>query len=85
MTEEELTKSLDNYFNRGIDAKRFIDTSRIPFICDDIRQLNRRVSEIHDNTADLPLMRKIVYGAVGVTLVTVLLAILYMVVKSSGH
>lgn len=44
--KQEMMDVLDEYFNRGIDKKKFIDTSRIPLICQDISNIHKDIKEI---------------------------------------
>ena len=85
MPDSEIIKVLDDYFSR---EKKFIDTSRIPLICQDIRQIHSELSEINKkldsnfvtNDRFWPV-RTIVYGGAGIILTAVVGAIVAMVVK----
>lgn len=46
MTEQEIIQILDTYFQRGDNSKRFLDTSRIPFICDDIKKIREEMEKV---------------------------------------
>ena len=57
---ENIAKSaIQNFFNEAQDQKRFLDTARIPFICDDIRQLKN----------DLSLLNRYVFIGIGIVIV----------------
>ena len=40
---------LDEYFSRGVDKKKFIDTSRSPLICQDIANIHISIEKIEGN------------------------------------
>lgn len=46
--KEEMLDILDEYFNRGVDKKKFIDVARIPLICQDISTIHRDLSNIKE-------------------------------------
>lgn len=46
MTEPEIIKALDAYFSQD---KKFIDVSRIPLICQDIRGIHSILTEIKNS------------------------------------
>lgn len=47
MTEEEIVKALDSYFDRESPPK-FINVSRIPLICQDILAIKNSLVELKD-------------------------------------
>ena len=49
-TKEKMLDTLDEYFNRGIDKKKFIDVNRIPLICQDIANIHQSIAKLEDNT-----------------------------------
>lgn len=56
MMKEELT----SFFNADEpEGKRFLDVTKIPRICEDIRTISR----------DVTLLKRIIYGAIGIILV----------------
>lgn len=85
MNEPELIKALDAYFNQD---KKFIDVSRIPLICQDIRGIHKSLEDINqklDNkyitTDNFWPVKTLVYGAVGLMLTGILTALIYLVIK----
>ncbi len=47
MRTTELVKNvIEDFFNKGQEEKRFIDTARIPFICDDIKEIRRSIETV---------------------------------------
>ena len=59
--KEEMMDILDEYFNRGVDRGKFIDTSRIPLICQDISTIHRDIADIKGN---IGWVIKIIIGSV---------------------
>ena len=82
---DEILKALDQYFSR---QKKFIDTSRIPLICQDISQIHADLKEVKDmmkenfvtNDKFWPV-RTIVYGGAGIILIAVMGAIVALVIR----
>ena len=60
-TKEYLLLVLDEYFNRGVDKKKFIDVNRIPLICQDISNMHKSISKIEDN---IKWVVRLIIGAV---------------------
>lgn len=54
--------ALEEFFNRGIDQKKFVDINRIPFICDDIRGIHGSMGDIQQ---DLIWIKWLIMGLVG--------------------
>ena len=87
MTEQEIIRALDSYFEKT--DKRFLDTAKIPRICDDIREikltlkenLGENLYERMDKKYASKTVEKIVYSATGIILFAVLSALLYLVIK----
>lgn len=46
LADERTIKIIQEYFNEGEKRKRFIDTNRIPFICDDIRDIHKKIDTL---------------------------------------
>lgn len=65
--EEKLINALENYFGR---EKKFIDTSRIPLICQDISNIHRDLNEIKDN---ITWIVRLIIGAVLLALIALVL------------
>lgn len=66
MSEPEIIKALDNYFNQG---KKFIDTSRIPLICQDISNIHSDIKEIKGT---ITWISRLIIGAVVLALLGVI-------------
>lgn len=47
--KQEMLDVLDAYFNAGVDKKKFIDVSRIPLICQDIKVIHSSIEKIDSN------------------------------------
>lgn len=52
-TKEYLISVLDEYFDRGVDKKKFIDVNRIPLICQDIFNIHKDIGEIKENQKEM--------------------------------
>lgn len=90
--EEHMTKSLSNalrdVFGENVNSGRFIDTSRIPLICQSILGIEKSIEEIKDgmNTKFITTdafwpVKTIVYTGVGLVLTAVVGALLALVFK----
>ena len=66
MTDKEITKALDEYFSQG---KKFIDTSRIPLICQDIGNIHADLKEIKGT---ITWISRLIIGAVVLSLLGVI-------------
>lgn len=83
--DKKLIDALDRYFSR---EKKFIDTSRIPLICQDIHNIHESQKEIKEildkklvtNEAFWPI-KTLVYGMVGLLGVGIIAAILKIIIK----
>lgn len=71
IVKEELLDTLDEYFSRGVDRKKFIDVNRIPLICQDISNIHKSISKIEEY---ISWLIKLVVGGV-------VLALLAMIFK----
>lgn len=69
-TRDDIVGALDEYFNRGVDKKKFLDVSRIPLICQDIKQIRDDLEELKDSHK---WVSRVVIGAVIVGVVTMIL------------
>ncbi len=47
--QAQMMSVLEEFFQRGVEDKKFIDINRIPFICDDIRGIHSALKEINQN------------------------------------
>ena len=61
---------LDEYFNRGVDKKKFIDVNRIPLICQDISSIHKSIEKIEDNVTWIV---RLIIGAVLLGLIAILI------------
>lgn len=68
--KQEMLLILDEYFNRGVDKKKFIDVNRIPLICQDISNIHKSLDKIEGN---LDWVVKIIIGAVILALIGLIL------------
>lgn len=70
-TKEYMLGILDEYFNRGVDRKKFIDVNRIPLICQDINSMHKSIEKIEDN---MTWIVRLILGAI-------ILAVIAMIIK----
>ena len=63
---DEMLDILDEYFNRGVDKKKFIDVNRIPLICQDISNIHIALKKIEDNVTWIV---RLIIGAVVTALI----------------
>jgi hypothetical protein len=68
--KDEMLTILDEYFNRGVDKKKFVDVSRIPLICQDISNIHKSLEKIEDNVS---WVVKLIVGAVLLGLIALIL------------
>lgn len=61
---EEMLWILEEYFERWLEKKKFVDTSRIPLICQDIAQIHKRMEKIDDS---LTRIVRLIIGALILT------------------
>ncbi len=66
---------LEEFFNRGLKEKKFVDIGRIPFICDDIRGIHGTLSEIQTNIVWIKWVVMGAAGGVGAILVGILISL----------
>lgn len=66
----EMLTTLDEYFNRGIDKKKFIDVNRIPLICQDISNIHADIKEIKGT---MNWITRLIIGAVVLALLGMVL------------
>ncbi len=84
--DAQLLRTLDAYFSKD---KKFIDTSRIPLICQDISNIHGILKDIYAKL-DKNFVTKesfwpvktLVYGALGVGGTIVIGELLYLIIKS---
>lgn len=55
-TSTIVRESINDFFNKGLEEKRFLDVARIPFICDDIKSIKN----------DMKILTKMIYIGLGV-------------------
>lgn len=60
-TKRLLTEAIQDAFGKEENSGRFIDTSRIPLICQDIKGIHGEVADIKDN---LKWITRLIIGAV---------------------
>lgn len=76
--------SIEDFFDRGVIKKRFIDTDRIPFICDDLRNIHLFLKSIDEHSVtkeDFLLVRNIVFGFIAIIVLAFMGALTTMVFK----
>lgn len=86
-----LSQALRNVFGENEKAGRFIDVSRIPLICKDIGDIREHLGDMREmmktnedrfvNKDQFWPVKSLVYGATGIILTGVVLALIYLVVK----
>lgn len=81
MTTQDIKKALQEYFSPNGENKRFFDATQIHRICEDIKGIHESIKGIQESTADLGLIRKVVYGAIGMILVAFFTSVIYLVIK----
>lgn len=69
-TKKDFLEALDEYFNRGIDTKKFIDVNKIPLICQDIRNIHMDIKEIKGT---MTWITRLIIGAVVLALLGTIL------------
>lgn len=60
--QKDMMQVLDDYFNRGVEKKKFIDVTRIPLICQDISNIHQTLEDMKNNQTWL--VRLIIAGIV---------------------
>lgn len=66
------------------DAKRYVDVSRVPLICQSIIQIHDNIKDIKDNMVtreSFSPVRNLVYGLVSLFLTGIAVALLALVIK----
>ncbi len=86
--KKQINEALEEYFNRGVEQKKFLDVSRIPLICQDISNIHTAVQDIKEKLDQNFVTKEsfwpiktLVYGATGIILVAVFSALVYLVVQ----
>jgi hypothetical protein len=87
-----LSDALRDVFGEHASSGRFVDVSRIPLICKSIIDTNAKLVEISEkldkkyvtNEVFMPV-KSLVYGFVGLVLVAVVGALLFLVIASPGR
>ncbi len=84
----EMLSTLDEYFSRGVDRKKFIDVNRIPLICQDISSIHTSMKEINDKLDNKFVTKEsfwavkmLVYGAATLILTTAFGELLKLIIK----
>lgn len=87
-TLHQIEDAVQRAFSAGVDNKRYIDTSRIPLICQSINQIHIDVKDIKESIeknivtkAEFWPVKTFVYGLIGLSLLTIMAKILSIVVK----
>lgn len=88
---QSLVEALRQVFGENEEAKRFVDVSRIPLICQSILQIHMDIKDIKQMNTDAQKnyitndqfwpVKSVVYGAISITLIAVFSALVYLVVK----
>ena len=78
ITQEQLEQAVVNGLNRGSVDKKYIDIGRIPFICDDIREIKDSIRDAIGEdgrlTKHVAWTVKMIYLAIGgLTVVSLLI------------
>lgn len=68
--KQEMLAVLNEYFDAGVEKKKFIDTSRIPLICQDIKVIHQSIEKID---ANVTWIVRLIIGAVLLGLVGMLI------------
>lgn len=71
-------ETLERYFNRGLDSKKFVDISRIPFICDDIKNIHVTMDSMNET---LTLLRNIIFSFIAIIVTGFMVAVFATVFK----
>ena len=72
---------LEEFFNRGMSEKKFIDVGRIPFICDDVRGIHTSINEIMSTLWWIKYLVLGLVSGIGLILIGVLIAIFTNLLK----
>ena len=82
-----LTNALRQVFGENTESQRFVDVTRIPLICKSIVDMHENIKEIKNKLNDdfitkdqFSPVRTLVYGAVGMVLVSVFGALIALVI-----
>ncbi len=66
--KKQMLDVLEEYFSRGLEKKKFIDTGRIPLICQDIAVIHEKMDNMEKGQAkiqdNITWVVRIVLGAV---------------------
>ncbi len=73
-------QQLINVLSKGTEQDRALILARVPYICQDIKNINANLEEIKGALSTYPLIRTLVFGFVGLILVSVVGALLTFVV-----
>jgi len=86
--EAAVSSAIAQFFDRGVQEKRYIDVGRIPFICDDLHGIHETLNKIEDKLdekyvtkEDYRPVKAIVYGAVGLILTSVMIALIALIIR----
>lgn len=80
-TGKMVVDSIKVAFGQGEEEQKIVRLNRVPYICESINQIEKNINEIKENTKDLEIIRKLVYGASGIILTAVIIALIYLIIK----
>lgn len=90
--DDRISKGLEEFFNRGVERKQFVQTRNLPMICDDLHGVHSELKDMRENSVtktDFLLLKqqsdltnKIVLGAVAIILVAFIGGLTVLVFKS---
>ncbi len=73
-------QQLINVLSKGSEQEKSLILARVPYICQDIKNINANLEELKDAFSTYPLIKTLVFGFVGLILVSVVGALLTFVV-----
>lgn len=82
---QKLEQAVVNGLGRGSKEKRYIDTGRIPFICEDISEIKKDLKTMSASLASYPIVKLLVFGFAGSILSGVLLVLGFVILNSVSH
>lgn len=77
-----IREEVENVLAKGTEQEKAMILARVPYICQDIKDIHNTLSEIKDLLSTYPIIKILVFGFVGMVLVAVVTALLALVVMN---
>lgn len=74
-------QQLQEVLSQGTEKERAVILARVPFICQDIKDINKSLKEIQVTMVYIPLIQKLVFGMVGIVLTSITGGIMLLLIK----